>query len=199
MVIEESDTPTMFMGGSAHGFAPVERTRFEDALRHPSSAAGDLRRQIAYGLFATAAIAPNPEVRLSLLVMAIEALLEPEPRSTVELEVIEAALALVGGSPVLSPEQRDGLRGVLNSGRRQSIGATGRAYVSRLGDRLYGGYTAVNLFKKAYKVRSDLTHGNLPRPQPAEVGALAAPLEVLVAHLIAGRAMVDDLVGPAAP
>lgn len=196
MVIEESDIKTAFMGGSAHVYAPANQSLLEAALLH-SSTAGPVnpRRQVAYGLFSTSHTAANPEVRLLLLVMAIEVLADDVPRTTAERAVIDSALSLVEGNAGLTPEQKNSLRGVLQHAKNQSVSATGQRLVAGMHGRLYGGTSPVALFKKAYRVRSDLVHGNMPRPEPAAVSAIAAPLELLVAHIIAGPDLVSEVLG----
>ena len=197
MVVEEADVPTMFMGGAAHGFVPAARSHLEAALKHEfNSQPVNARRQISYSLFAASHTTRNPEVRLLLLVMAIEVLVEDELRSTEECEALDSAIANIRANPKLTQPKKDSLLGGLSRAKYRSVMGGGADLVRTLSGRMYGEYEPVKLFKEAYKTRSDLVHGNMPRPDLERVRSLGANLELMVSHLIAGAGAVDDLLGP---
>lgn len=142
------------------------------------------RDELAYELFSASFSQPAADGRFILLVMAIEALIEALPRLPDVVAHVDGLIRATNESS-LPKAERDSIVGTLRWARQESIKQAGRRIVGdRLGDREYEGRPAAAFFSRCYDIRSNLVHGNLPRPSWAEVNALAAPLERFVSELL---------------
>ncbi|CAI8841106.1 conserved protein of unknown function [Methylococcus capsulatus] len=144
------------------------------------------RDLLAYTLFNASFFQPTADSRFLLLVMSIEALIEPALRSSDAQKYVESLIEQTKSSP-LPVEERNSILGSLRWLRRESINQAGkRLATERLGDRVYGDRTAPEFFTHCYQMRSDLVHGNLPVPTFEDVGGAVATLEVFVSDLLTG-------------
>lgn len=144
------------------------------------------RDLLAYTLFNASFFQPTADSRFLLLVMSIEALIEPALRSS-DAQIHVASLIEQTKSSSLPVEERNSILGPLRWLRRESINQAGkRLTTERLGGRVYGDKTAPEFFSYCYQMRSNLVHGNLPVPTFEEVGGVAATLEVFVSDLLTG-------------
>lgn len=142
------------------------------------------REQLAYSLFNSSFFQPGTDSRFMLLVMAIEALIEPEARSTEVQKHVEKLLDQTRQSN-LEKNEIASLVGSLRWLLQESINQAGKRLVmSRLGDREYNNMSANKFFSHVYKMRNDLAHGNLPYPSFEDVGHICASLEVFVSDLL---------------
>lgn len=199
IVFEHSDAVTVFMGGSASGFAPAVREHLDAALRHPDAGAGSGNEivQLAYELYSSSTFSVMVDVRFLLLMMALEVLIEQGPRTQAERDIIdEAIFSLETNGEAIPQANYNSLLGALRQLRTESIGQAGRRLVATLDNRRYGGKSAQQIFRQSYGVRSRLVHGAIPRPAREDVGLLTAHLEHLVRHLIAGPRLIEDVLGP---
>lgn len=139
---------------------------------------------LAYTLFNASFFQPTADSRFLLLVMSIEALIEPALRSSDAQNHVESLITQTESSS-LPAEERTSMLGSLHWLRRESINQAGkRLATERLGSRVYGDKTASEFFTHSYRMRSNFVHGNLPAPTFEEIGEVAAMLEVFVSDLL---------------
>jgi len=142
------------------------------------------REQLAFSLFNASFFQPSADTRFLLLVMSVEALIEPAARSTEAREHVEQLIAQTEAS-ALSRAERDSMLGALRWLLQQSISQAGKHLVrDRLGDRAYTDMPAHKFFSHFYQIRSNLVHGNMPYPTFEEIGSICGPLEVFVSDLL---------------
>ena len=142
------------------------------------------RERLAFSLFNASFFQPTADSRFLLLVMSIEAIIDPAPRSTEAQSHVMSLIAATNAASI-PPEERESMLGAIRWLRKESINQAGRRIVTtRLGMRQYEGRSAPDFFSHVYQMRSNLVHGNLPYPTFEMVGAAAAPLEVFVSDLL---------------
>ena len=151
--------------------------------------------RIAFVLYGAAAFATDPEARFMLLMMALETRIESKLRDGLALEMIDKFIGDVNSSVELETRERNSILGSLRHLRKESISEAGQSLVRGIGSDNYDGKSAEDFFKVCYQVRSDVVHGNFPRPKIDEIRHLAANLEILVGHLIAGADIVREVLG----
>lgn len=135
-------------------------------------------------LFNASFFQPTADSRFLVLVMAVEALIEPVSRSPEGLEHVDRLIEQTRAA-TLPGVDKDSMIGALQWLRRESINQAGKRLASmRLGGRLYSGRAAPEFFSYCYQLRSNLVHGNLPIPTFEEVGNVACILEVFVSDLL---------------
>ena len=142
------------------------------------------REQLSFSLFNASFFQPSADSRFILLVMAIEALIEPKQRSPEAQDHAEELIAKTQQAKLPSTE-KDSMLGSLRWLLQESINQAGKRLVAaRLGDREYGEMPASKFFSHAYQLRSNLVHGNLPYPTFEQIGSICGPLEVFVSDLL---------------
>jgi len=152
------------------------------------------RERLALELYNASFFQRTSDSRFLLLVMAIESLIEPSPRSTAAIQHVELLCDLTRQSNNLEKEEKDSMLGLLNWLRQDSISQSGRKLASRrLGDRKYLDKTPEVFFKYCYEVRSRLVHGKIPIPTIDETNAISGALEVFVSDLLSGPLLDIDL------
>lgn len=146
----------------------------------------DDRERLAFSLFNASFFQPTADSRFLLLVMSIEALIDPALRSAESQSHVKSLIAATKAA-LIPPQERESMLGAIRWLQRESINQAGRRLVEgRLGTRQYNGRSASDFFTHVYQMRSNLVHGNLPYPTFEMVGAVAAPLEVFVSELLTG-------------
>jgi hypothetical protein len=151
------------------------------------------RDALAYDLFAASFFQKGPDARYLMLMAALEALIDPQPRPRASIEHVERLIALTRESDL--PEREvDSLMGSLKWLKDESIGQAGKRLAGRLGERRYmdGNETPAQFFARCYALRSHLVHGHVPRPAEGDVGSRAASLEVFVGHLLSSE-LLDEV------
>ena len=144
-----------------------------------------IKEQISYSLFSNSFFTSNGYARLLFLVMAIEVLLEPAPRSQEAIDLITSFMEEVKSSKILHDNDIKSLVGGLSNLLNESIGQSARKLIeSKLNDKNYSGLTANQLFQNCYNLRSSIVHGKESFPNENTVDNTAAQLELLVADLI---------------
>lgn len=142
------------------------------------------REELSYTLFNASFFQPTADSRFLLLIMAIEALIEPERRSDESLAHVDLLIQQTKNAD-LPAQEKNSMLGTLRWLRVESINQAGRRIASeRLGSRTYIEKTAADFFTHCYQIRSNLVHGNLPVPTFEEIGSVAATLEVFVSELL---------------
>ena len=151
------------------------------------------RDRLAYDLYSASLSMESVDSRFVTLVMAIEALLEPLPRERQVIAHVEHMIEATRDSS-LPDEQIRSIVGTLGWLRKESIQQAGRRLVrERLGDRQYAGQSPGRFFTSCYKLRSDLVHGNEPRPPLAVVGEHIGVLDGFVGDLLSAE-LLDEVV-----
>lgn len=147
------------------------------------------REQLSFSLFNASFFQPSVDSRFILLVMAVEALIEPTPRSNEARAHVEQLITQTQGAKLPSTE-RDSMIGSLQWLLQESINQAGKRLVTdRLGDREYNDMQACKFFSHAYQLRSNLVHGKLPYPTFEEIGNICGTLEVFVSDLLTSQAL----------
>lgn len=146
------------------------------------------QRRLAYDLYAASFfVADRPNVRLVMLVSAVEALVEQVERPAKVVEVINELISETNTTGPLDgfATYQASIMSSLRELRRESISSSLARAAESLGDETYGEMSAGVFVKHCYRLRSSLVHGAVPAPSNADVSAAAAPLEPLVGDLIA--------------
>lgn len=169
--------------GFSRGASPEA---FQEALLASIALEASLgdRDLVSYSLFNASFFQSTSDSRFLLLVMAVEALIEPASRSPEAREHVDGLIAQTH-SASLSEDEKNSMIGVLRWLRQESINQAGRRLASSLlGGRSYSNRSAADFFSYCYQLRSDLVHGNVPFPTFEEVGNAAGTLEVFVSDLL---------------
>ncbi|MFJ4940931.1 hypothetical protein ACIP8U_44830 [Streptomyces pseudovenezuelae] len=147
--------------------------------------------RLAFDLYSGSFFQTSAAARLLMLTMAVETLLDLQPRSTAAQAHVTAMIKDTEANADLTHAERTSLLGSLNWLHNESIGQAGRRLARSLEPRKYGGRKPADFFTRCYEVRSALTHGYVPRPDNREVNSLAGSLESFVADLLAGGLLTE--------
>lgn len=168
----------------------VDAERLASAIKETVSKGSVMSQteRTAYELYAASFFERWPEARFMMLMMAVEMLIEPMPRSTTVRELVAELISQTRGSD-LPRDEIDSIVGSLRWLENESIGQAGRRLAGLLGDRSYldeqDSESAEQFFTRSYALRSALVHGHEPRPTAEQIGYRAAHLEHFVADLLA--------------
>lgn len=187
LVFESHPKPIFVEVGPATGSRGPKRGFHDDLQMFADLAAARMDQvESAFDSYSASFFSTNPDVRLVLLVTAVEYLIYREPRGDIEVEFIRGAIERARGLEI-DKKARDRLISGLRELKMESISQAGQRLIDELmqNDLQFGGTDAQDLFKKAYVVRSKIVHGDTPRPTRDEVGGLAARVEIMVGDLIA--------------
>jgi len=145
------------------------------------------RENVAFSCFNASFFRQSADSRFLLLMMAIEALLDPRPRSDAARAHVDFLITQTQVA-ALSASERQSMIGALRWLSNESISQAGRNLSSELlGQRIYKGRPADKFFTFCYGLRSALVHGSIPYPSFWEIANTAADLEVFVADLLTVR------------
>jgi hypothetical protein len=149
---------------------------------------GELTAQerLAYDLYSASFNEVNADARFVMLMMALETLLDPQPRAVSVQDLVDQMIQLVSAGEIPDNEKRS-IEGSLRWLREESISQAGRRLAERLGDRRYMQENPKAFFTRCYGMRSKLVHGHARRPSRDEVSRRAANLERFVGDLISLR------------
>jgi hypothetical protein len=185
-IVFECDPAPLFArlgGASYHKGVNVGRLQAAITTATKLGAVMSDREQLAYDLYSAAAAEASADARLVMLMMAVETLIEQEPRSETARALVDRLIAETRAAALPSSEN-ESIVGVLDWLHRESIGQAGRRLAARLGDRRYVDRSPSRFFTECYELRSALVHGRYPRPIRAEVEQHAGPLELFVRDLL---------------
>jgi hypothetical protein len=142
------------------------------------------KERIAISLFNSSFFNPNADGRFLSLVMTIEVLIAPQPKSQGAIEFVQQFIDTINSSTVASAE-KNSLAGSLKWLKQESIQQAGKNLVTaRLGQRAYRGKPAKKFFTDVYNLRSRLVHGTDPFPSFEDVSSIVADVEVFVSDLL---------------
>ena len=126
-----------------------------------------------------------------MLMMALETLIEQEPRSEAAVAHLRALIEQTRASELPAHEVASLTGSLEELAKRESVGRAGRRLAGTLGDTEYmPGEPPPLFFKRCYELRSALVHGHYPRPDHGEVGTRGAHLESFVGDLL-GAALLE--------
>lgn len=149
----------------------------------PRASQMSARQTLALSLLHASRFAENPETKYVLLVTAVEALIKRADQSKVVRELLTSFQDAVRDSD-LSDEERTEVVGHLSRGKVETIGAAGRRLAAKLGDNIYGGVDPSTYFGNVYKIRSNIVHGNMSRPDHEQLRSEYGELHRFVVELL---------------
>jgi hypothetical protein len=191
MTFECEPRPRFISGGATVSVGrPVEHLLKAIAKAREANARMADEERLAYDLYSASFSMPGPDARFVMLMMAVETLIQPAPRSHAVRSQVERLIDLTNEAD-LPRGERDSLIGSLRLLLGESISRAGRRLAGRLGGRTYEDQTPEKFFTRCYELRSRLVHGHRPRPDFGEVNARCAPLEMFVSELLAGELKTD--------
>jgi hypothetical protein len=138
--------------------------------------------RLAYDLYSASAL-PAADARFVMLMMAVETLIEPAPRSDAVRIHVEQLIARTKEADLPTAE-KDSVVGSLRS-LMDLPGGTAASREPRQ-PHLHGS-DGGRVLQELLRLRSRLVHGYYPRPAVEEVNARCAPLELFVGDLLAGE------------
>jgi hypothetical protein len=190
LMFYESEPPPCFATMRAKGLRGVPQDHFEKifshALAHPRVLID--RERLSLELFNASFFQKSADSRFLVLMMAVEALLEPSPRSSAAALHVESMIVATQRSESLSPEEKESLMGALSWLRYESINQTGCRLAEKcLGGQVYMDKKAPSFFSYCYNLRSRLVHGKHPMPSRQEIDSAVAQLEVFVSDILSGE------------
>jgi len=186
LMVYESHPPPRFVAVNMNPVLGKNKDSFEEILRSAIALQPILtdRERLALSLFHASFFQPTADSRFLLLVMAIEALIDPKPKTAEAIESVNAFIGQINSS-ALPLEEKNSLVGSLRWLRDESISHAGkRLATERLGDKTYDGKTASKFFSHIYSLRSSLVHGNMPYPTFDEICNVVATAETFVSDLL---------------
>jgi hypothetical protein len=148
------------------------------------------KQQVAYELFASSQFESGERSRFLLLVMSVEALLDPALRDE---ETQSHVLMLIDATTksTIPKDQKQSILKTLSYMDKESIGQASRRLVKTIvGDAVYWNMKARDFFTLCYSMRSELVHrGQLKEGQP-DIRAVVGDLEMLVADVLKGSILL---------
>jgi hypothetical protein len=190
LLVLEATPPVSFAStGAPTIISLIQSNRFEKAFRFAVQSRPELSdaERLSLDLFHSSFFHTSNDSRFLVLVMAVEALLNPRLRAAEVAIYIDRWKQEVKTSQDISRDDRESLLGSLKWLSYESINRSGRSLAAeRLGDREYETRSPASFFSYCYDLRSRLAHGANPPPALQEVGRAAATLEVFVSDLLSG-------------
>lgn len=192
MVFECEPTP-VFLGTTIAARVPSPHERLVDAMTNAIANGGlSEERQVTYDLFAASFGQPSADARFALLMMALESLIDPGPRSEKSRRHVEALIEATESSG-LGKSEICSIKGSLSWLLNESIGQAGRRLAKTLEPRRYKDEAPATFFTRCYTMRSRLMHGHHPLPTRDQLEERAAPLEVFVADLLSEQEITREV------
>jgi hypothetical protein len=142
-------------------------------------------QSLAFDLYSASFFESSADARFLVLMMGLETLIDPQPRSEEARRLIEDLLQLTEEAR-LSEDEIASLKGALERLNAESIGTAGRRLARSLEPRTYMSKSPQAFFTTCYELRSRLVHGSVPRPSREEVDVTAAHLDTFVGNLLSG-------------
>ncbi len=189
-LIYESEPSPRFASAHIKRLRGVSQRHFErilsEAVKHSRQVAD--RERVSLDLFNASFFQNSWDSRFLMLVMAVEALLDPLRRGPEALQHVEALLQQTRESSLLSKPEKQSLLGSLKWLLCESINQAGRRLAQdQLGARVYAGKDAAAFFSHCYDLRSRMVHGKDPFPAQEEINSVSGDLEVFVSDLLSGE------------
>jgi hypothetical protein len=186
LMVFETDPPPKFASFNANAVRGASFEAFSKTFTELAKEAHPLseRERIAIDLYNASFFEPAADTRLITLVMAVEALLDLQPRQPEAIALVDSFCAAVHTSQ-LPAVNKQSLVSAASWLRRESISAAGRRLArERLGTKEYGHLVAEKFFARCYDVRSRLVHGSDSRVAMKDASDIVADLEVFASDLL---------------
>lgn len=193
VLVFPSEKEPHFVETSSSGWAGFGPARVAELIGGVDEVGGPLRpsEQTAFELYSSSQTATSIDAQFILLMMAVEAVIEPQPRSDVTVAHVDDLMRQTSSAD-LPAEEKQSLKTTLQFGRQESIGQAGRRLTRALRPKLYLDQEPDRFFSKAYSLRSRLVHGLDPRPSRDEIAECLPALEEMVADLLMRPHAVPD-------
>ena len=197
IIVFESESKPLFASlGEVGLIRGVNKDHYERvfsfAIEHPQNLTD--RERLSLDLFNASFFQKTADSRFLMLIIAIEALIKPAPRSTEAKAHVESLIRATQESASLSDKEKNSLLGSLKWLLDESINQAGRRLAGeKLGSRVYAKKTAPSFFSYCYDLRSRLVHGKYPLPEQGEINSAAGQLEVFVSDLLSGQLLEINL------
>lgn len=143
------------------------------------------RQKVAFDLFSTSQFLPEADGRFLLLFMALEALVELQPRDEAAQTLVDELEGITRDALGLGDADRSSILGSLGWLRKESIRQGGLRVCRELGDCEIDGWAPSDLYNESYRVRNGLTHPRGSLPTREAVSNLIGPLQKLVQAMMA--------------
>jgi hypothetical protein len=146
----------------------------------------------AYRFWSEADFLTIPAARFALLMIALEALSDPQPRTGETLAHLQVLIDTTMQAQI-PKEERDSLVGALAALEHEAVRNACIRAAMEWGERTYGGLPAVDFVKLCFRRRNALMHGRRDLPNFEEAARLAAELSRFVGELLAGRQLIEEI------
>jgi Apea-like HEPN len=154
------------------------------ANHYASGATLTPKQRVAFELFSSSQFEWSPRSRFLMLVMAVEALLEPEPRDDQTLAHVQLIIEVTEKANI-PRDQKASLLKTMSYFGQDSIGQSYRKLIKRLlGDKKYREQSAKDFFNLCYSMRSDIVHEGALKADRPEIGLVVGDLDALVDDLL---------------
>lgn len=161
-------------------------SRFIEAFKESNNQRLDLNEKelLAFELYSASNFESSERARFLTLVMVIEALLQPKPKSDTARKLVESFKKMTKDSK-LEATECESLLGGLKWLRDESISKTGKDLVEKhLKNRSYFKKKAKDFFAHCYDLRSQLIHKGCVKDVKTDVGKIVVELDKMVADLL---------------
>lgn len=189
LMLYESNPQPLFASMHTSVERDVPKEHFEKAFSYAINSSIDLtkKEKISFELFNASFFQKTTDTRFLLLVMAIEALLNPSERNSAAKEHVSKLIAETENNPLLSQDEKKSLIGSLKWLYNQSINQAGRELARRIiGEKKYADKSPEAFFSHCYSIRSRLVHGASPLPTQETIGKIVGQLEIFVSDILSG-------------
>jgi len=129
--------PVRLMSASASAYAPRSVESLRDAVVSPFNRGLHAQQRLAFDLYSHGILAPSPDAKFVLFMMAVEALMTPFDRSEHVHRVVDDLRSVVL-SAGLAGAERDALLSHVGQAKRASFRQQGERLAATLADRRYG-------------------------------------------------------------
>lgn len=187
-IVPEHPTPA-FIGVTGAATAVKNAKGAVDAIREMYAAGISLDEEasLAIEMFSASLTLGDIDSRFLSLMIALEALIDQGKLPNSQLRTLKKLRTCLDDMGDLDGADAQQLRQALGTLKREPIGVAGRRLVSALGERSYGGWTPLELFRDCYDARSALVHGSVDRPDIELIRSLSGPLQLLIGDLVRVR------------
>jgi len=186
MIYENAENVSLVLAQSGFQWGPSKERLikvFKHALIHPRKLTA--QEKVCLELFNASFFQGSPDARLLLLMGGLEALMEPEKKSTAISNHIDGFLSLTNESKKLTQDEKSQLKGALRQLKNESFRQAGRKFVAQqLSSKIYMQLSPERFFNYCYTLRNKLIHGSTPLPTFNETSAVAGPLQTMVSDLL---------------
>lgn len=131
--------PVHLISASASAYAPRSVESLRDAVVSPSNRGLHAQQRLAFDLYNHGILAPSPDAKFVLFMMAVEALMTPFDRSEHVHRVVDDLRSVVLSAGLVEAE-RDALLSHIGQAKRASFRQQGERLAAKLADRRYGAY-----------------------------------------------------------